>query len=160
NVKAAVSLPIQGVDNDTPTCLTDYVAGTDVLVVRRSNTETVLATSSGPAAGNGYYTQVAFCATAPIIFQLAQSGFTIQDKNCASIAPVRQYHVYIFYIGSCSVATGSNGFCSNSDKALPTLKRAELVAGGTIKSTPLVEGIENLQIEYGLDTTNDGAPDS
>jgi len=160
NVKAAVSLPIQGVDNDKPTCLTDYVAGTDVLVVRRSNTETVAYNSSGPGAGDGYYTQVAFCATAPIIFQLAQSGFTIQDKDCASIAPVRQYHVYIFYIGSCSVATGSNGFCSNSDKALPTLKRAELVAGGTIKSTPLVEGIENLQIEYGLDTTNDGAPDS
>ena len=160
SVKAALSLPIQGVDNDKPTCLTDYVTGTDVLVVRRSNTETVAYNSAGPAAGNGYYTQVALCATAPILFQIAQSGFTLQDKDCATIVPVRQYHVYIYYIGSCSIATGANGFCANSDKALPTLKRAELSAGGTIKTSPIVEGIENLQIEYGLDTNNDGAPES
>ena len=48
NVRAALSLPIQGVDNDKPACLSDYVTGTDVLVIRRSNTETVAATSAGP----------------------------------------------------------------------------------------------------------------
>ena len=159
NVRAALSLPIQGVDNDKPACLSDYVTGTDVLVIRRSNTETVAATSAGPAAGTGYYTQVALCATAPVVFQMVQSGFTLQDKDCATARPVRQYHVYIYYIGSCSIATGSNGFCANSDNPLPTLKRAELAAGGTIKTSPLVEGIENLQIEYGVDTNNDGAPE-
>jgi type IV pilus assembly protein PilW len=36
------------------------------------------------------------------------------------------------------------------------------VTGGaaTFTLTPLVEGIENLQIDYGIDTDGDGAPDS
>ena len=157
NVKAAMSLPVQGVDNAAPNCLTDYVAGTDVLVVRHSNSETIPAAS---AVANGFYTQVAFCPSAPIVFQMAQSGFTLQNSDCATNAPVRQYHVSIYYVGSCSIATGSNGFCANSDTALPTLKRAELIPGGTIQATPLVEGIENMQLEYGLDTNGDGNPDT
>jgi type IV pilus assembly protein PilW len=39
-----------------------------------------------------------------------------------------------------------------------TLNVAEMV-GGSFVVTPLVEGIENMQIEYGLDTNNDSAPD-
>jgi type IV pilus assembly protein PilW len=163
-VAAALSLPIQGVDNVSAAdpvagCLPDYVSGTDVLVVRRSNTQTIAA---GAAVGTGYYTQVAFCATAPVpIFKIAQSGFTLQDKDCATTMPVRQYHVYIYYIAACSIGTGTGGACAAGDPAIPTLKRAELATGGSITVSPLVEGIENLQIEYGLDTsaTPDGSPD-
>jgi type IV pilus assembly protein PilW len=160
NVAAALSLPIQGVDNATAgSCLPDYVAGTDAFVIRRSNTQTIAA---GTAAANGYYTQVAFCATAVPIFKIAQSGFTLQGKDCATTMPVRQYHVYIYYIASCSIGTGTGGACQAGDPAIPTLKRAELATGGSITVTPLVEGIENMQIEYGLDTTvpADGSPDT
>ena len=48
-------------------------------------------------------------------------------------------------------------------ECIPTLKRAELGdngAGGTaFKIVPLVEGVENLQLEYGIDTDNDSGPD-
>jgi type IV pilus assembly protein PilW len=70
--------------------------------------------------------------------------------------PVRQYHVYIYYVAPCSIATGSNGTCAAGDAPLPTLKRVELQAGGMSNPVPLVEGIENVQYEYGLDTNNDG----
>jgi len=47
-------------------------------------------------------------------------------------------------------------FVANNDNAndgIPTLKRAELgLAGNSFSIVPLVEGVENLQIEYGLDT--------
>ena len=43
---------------------------------------------------------------------------------------------------------------------VPTLKRAELGTNGTFSIVPLVEGIENLQFEYGLDTNGDGMPDA
>ena len=40
----------------------------------------------------------------------------------------------------------------------PTLKRAEWI-GAEIVVTPIAEGIENLQIEYGFDADGDGKPD-
>ncbi len=36
---------------------------------------------------------------------------------------------------------------------LPTLKRVELLPGAMSTPVPLVEGIENIQYEYGLDTS-------
>ena len=169
SLRAALPLPVQGVDapNAVPTCLPDHVAGTDVLVVRRANTTTVAAAS---AVANGYYTQTSFCATQTPVFMIDQSGFVLEDKDCASLAPVRQYHVEIYFVSPCSNPTGANGTCKNTDPALPTLKRLELRPAGDATCpvfvatswclVPLVEGIENLQIEYGRDTTGDGAPDT
>ncbi len=169
SLRAALPLPVQGVDapDAVPSCLPDHVAGTDVLVIRRGNTTTV---SAADAVANGYYTQTSFCATQTPVFMIAQSGFVLEDKNCVDPAPVRQYHVEIYFISPCSIPTGSNGTCKNTDPAVPTLKRLELRAADDATCplfaatswclVPLVEGIENLQIEYGRDTSGDGAPDA
>src|SRR4029077_3210822 len=57
NVSAALPVPVQGVDNVTsitmPSCITDAVAGTDIIVIRRANTTTI---GTGSAVANGYYT--------------------------------------------------------------------------------------------------------
>ena len=96
------------------------------------------------------------------IFMIAQSGFTLTDKDCATVMPIRQYHVYIYYIAPCSVATGAGGACQAGDPPLPTLKRVELLPRAMSTPVPLVEGIENIQYEYGLDTSAnpDGSPDT
>ena len=60
------------------------------------------------------------------MFIIAQSGFTLTDKNCTTVMPVRQYHVYIYYISTCSIGTGTGGACQSTDPQIPTLKRAEL----------------------------------
>lgn len=170
SVRAALALPVQGVDaaDAVPTCLPDHVAGTDVIVVRRANTTTIPAAS---AIANGYYTQTSFCPTQLPVFELAQSGFALQEKDCATPAPVRQYHVEIYFVSPCSRPTGASGVCQASDPVIPTLKRLELRPAGDATCpvfaqaswclVPLVEGIENLQIEYGLDTsaTGTGSPD-
>ena len=158
-VTAALPLPIQGADAPTtaPTCLPDHVAGTDVLVVRRANTTTQTAAS---VVATNYYTQTAFCETANPVFKVDQSGFTLKDKDCATDRPVRQLHTYIFYVAKCSIGTNSNGSCKSTDPLLPTLKRAEPSSDGSFVYTPLVEGIEQFQVEYGLDTAGgDGSAD-
>jgi type IV pilus assembly protein PilW len=159
-VKAALPLPIQGLDlpGSTPGCLPDYVSGSDVLVIRRANTTTVAAASVG--ATTSYYTQTAFCATANPVFVVDQANFTLTAKNCATVQPVRQLHTYIYYVARCSIGTNADGTCKSTDPALPTLKRAEPTSDGTFIYSPLVEGIENLQIEYGLDTSGDGVADT
>jgi type IV pilus assembly protein PilW len=163
SVKAAVPLPIQGLHTPgtTPSCLPDYLTGTDVLVVRRSNTIPIPVAS---AVANGIYTQVGFCQTAPTMFTVDDSGFTLTAKDCATVQPIRQYHVHIYYIAKCAIGTGAKGACATADPPLPTLKRAELRPTSEACSpwclVPLVEGIENMQVEYGLDTkvTKDGSP--
>jgi type IV pilus assembly protein PilW len=156
DVKAALPLPVQGLDvpTSTPGCLPDYVSGTDVLVVRRANTTTVTAASVG--ATTDYYTQTAFCATANPVFVVDQANFTLKDKDCVTVRPVRQLHTYIYYIARCSIGSNADGTCKSTDAAMPTLKRAEPTSDGTFVYSPLVEGIENLQIEYGLDNNADG----
>jgi type IV pilus assembly protein PilW len=77
---------------------------------------------------------------------------------------VRKYVVRAFYIATCND-------CSGNGDGIPTLKVAELTDAtsecgtdpstscGTIQIRPLAEGIENMQLEYGVDDTGDGAPD-
>jgi type IV pilus assembly protein PilW len=163
NLSNALPIPVQGKDApDTTTCIAsaDYVTGTDVVVIRRANTTTIAAAS---AVASEYYTQTAFCSAATSVFKLDTTSFTgsgaLKAKDCATDAPLRKYHVHVYYISPCSVGTGGGGACQSGDKAIPTLKRLELGSSGyTIR--PLVEGIENLQFEYGLDTNNDGNPDT
>jgi type IV pilus assembly protein PilW len=73
----------------------------------------------------------------------------LHQKDCATAAGWHQYRTQIYFI-------------ANDDKpgdGIPTLKRAELGAG-TFSIVPLVDGVENMQIEYGLDTAvpTTGAP--
>jgi len=164
---AALPMPIQGVDfvpgtadpsGALPPCVPGHVSGTDVLVIRRAQTTTVPPAS---AVSGAYYTQTSFCDSESEHFHLATSGFTLTQKDCATAAPIRAFHTRIYFVSPCSKGTGTGGACQTSDPALPTLKRMELGPGGWTL-VPLVEGIENLQLEYGLDASApaDGSPDS
>jgi type IV pilus assembly protein PilW len=131
-------------------CLTNYKSGTGVLVVRRTNTIPVPVTS---AVAGITYLQVSRCPNATEIgtpFILGTGGFTLHQMDCSTSTALNQYLVHIYYISSCDV-------CAPSDN-IPTLKMIE--NNGTV--IPLVEGIENMQFDYGLDTDvtqGDGYPD-
>lgn len=163
----ALPVPIQGVDfvpgasdptGALPSCVPGHVGGTDVLVIRRAQTTSIPA---GSAVSGGYYTQTSFCPSDTTQFQLATSGFSLTAKDCTTAAPLRRFHTRIYFVSPCSRGTGTGGACQTSDPALPTLKRMELgPAGWTL--VPLVEGIENVQFEFGQDSSApvDGSPDA
>ena len=166
-LQAALPVPIQGVDyvpgtadpsGTLPSCVPDHVSGTDVLVTRRVRTSSIPAAS---AVASGFYTQISFCPTETPAFQLASSGFTLTQSDCATPSPIRQFLTSIYFISPCSVGTGTGGACQSTDPLLPTLKRMELQPTGWTL-VPLVEGIENLQFEYGQDTDTppDGSPNT
>jgi type IV pilus assembly protein PilW len=46
---------------------------------------------------------------------------------------------------------------SNLDDTLPSLRRKTLVNGGILQDEEIIAGVENLQIQYGVDTDGDGA---
>ncbi len=134
-----------------PTCLTNVQPGTGIVVVHRTSS---VALAPGAASAGETYVQVAQCGTDPRPFVVDSNvaSFTLHQKDCATVAPIRKYMVRTYYVSSCNVCSGPN-----TDNT-PTLKVAELV-GGAVSITPLAEGIQDLQLDYGVDLDSDGAVD-
>jgi len=151
-LNSAMVLPVQGYDNGTnaPACVADLRAGTDILVVRRASTCAVGTLGCDAQVGGDPYLQASGCAsefTAVTYYVLDTNvaNLNLHTKDCVTPAALYQYRTHIYFV-------------ANDDQAgdgIPTLKRAELgFVNGALAFTvvPLVEGVENLQIEYGLDT--------
>ncbi len=170
--QAWVPLHVQGYDNGvgfnritTPACaLADHKANTDILLIRRARTCLAGTSTSTPpdpsycgdtVASGTPYLQVSLCASDPPepthkLGLEAGGFFNLKKKACGStVADKREYLVRIYYISR----------DNRPGDEVPTLKRLELQGGGWV-TTALVEGIEELNISYGVDTDGDGAPNS
>jgi type IV pilus assembly protein PilW len=71
------------------------------------------------------------------------STFALHKKGCAAVSDIYEFETRIYYV---------------SDETIPTLRLLTL-SGSTSTNEPLVEGIEDMRVEYGRDTNNDGAAD-
>lgn len=172
-------LHVQGYDASTLTsstlsCVSNWKSGTDIVVVRRADPDYSAILTSGVVdftkltAGQMYLQTGLTSATGTVFsYVLAKSAgssssdsttFKLVTKSGA-VAPLRKLVVHIYYVARCDVCTGSNA------DTIPTLKRVEL---GVASSAPsmscssctvtIAEGIENMQIDYGVDSDTDGAP--
>jgi len=164
-LRTSLYLHVQGIDNissSIPDCISDVKSGTDVLVVRHAATCVAGEGTCDPVSAGGPFIQVSRCNSATELgggvdnyyrLDTATASLDRTQRNCTTAAPIRRYEQYVYFI-----ANNNNG----SD-GIPTLKRAELGASGNTISysiAPLVEGVENMQLEYGLDTSGDGVSDS
>jgi type IV pilus assembly protein PilW len=160
-IQAGMPVYVQGYDDvaaTTLTCLNDVKAGTDVVVIRRvSGCVVGAAGCTGVAAGAPVF-QTSACGNATELgsadianhYRLDTDAtvFTLTLRNCTTVAPRRRYVLRIYYV-------------ANNDRAgdgVPTLKFTELGAGA-LSASSLVQGVENLQLEYGLDTDGNGDAD-
>ena len=190
-LKTALYFPVQGYNNAHPgapltACLplANYLAGTDILVVRRIDSN-VSAGEGAPApnptpansiiAGalqaNYFYLQANADSTATPVLGVGtgvaatdQATFPLKNKDSTSYAPVRRYHLHVYFIAPCSVPADGTSVCTgggdDNGRPIPTLKRIELTSNGVMSVIPLVEGIENLQFDYGVDSDKDSVPDA
>lgn len=174
---AAMGIAVQGYDAPAtlPACVKNQKPGTDVLVVRRADPDMSAVQTAGAidlsnlVAGQ-VYLQTGMDSTGVTLTDVVAVGssasnnataFALKKKDKVSLANLRKMVVHIYYISKCSVEV--SGSCTNADGGtpIPTLKRVELgVAGGipTLTAATVAEGIENLQVEYGIDSDGDGAP--
>jgi type IV pilus assembly protein PilW len=150
--------------------LTDLRANSDVLVVRRVSTCT--AGSAGcdamDTAARTYF-QTTLCqaqlsALAPadqVVVGTADAVFTttnpavltaptfLAKRDCATPAATRSLYTRIYYVAN----------NDNAGDGIPTLKVVELGAGAFGAPVPVAEGIETMQVEYGVDSNGDGGPE-
>jgi type IV pilus assembly protein PilW len=174
DLDAGLALAVQGADDDSAGlgCLPDLRPDTDVLVVRRSATCVAGQPGCEPLASGGPYFQASLCSNAGELnspnvtdfyaLTLTETGLTRHGRDCTAVtgsgtpAAIRRYRTHIYFVAKNN--EGSDG--------IPTLKRAELSTDGLKPKwtvVPLAEGIENLQLEYGLDLApagGDGVADA
>jgi len=138
-------------------CTPNIVPNTDVLVIRRFNSEAV---ATGAAVGSIPYVQISECTSdvapaAPFVFNTgAGGGFTAHQRDCTTVANLWRYREQLFYIRNYSTTVGDG---------VPTLVLMELDDNActlVMNTVPLVEGIENLRVDLGVDNDGDGAPDA
>ena len=177
DVQNSIGLPLQGypgkstagaLDTGKLACLNaaaGYKANTGVIVVRRADTSIAAA-----APTSGFYNiQTSGCAgdaTRYVFDSYANAGsFTLHANTApgclplisAPIALITPVYIRIFYVSTCSDADCS----AAGHDSLPTLKRMDITPGGASTPVSLVDGIENLQFEYGIDSAfTDGTPDA
>lgn len=151
---AAVPMHVQGYDQavGVPACVPgSLVPDTDVLAVRRVRTCQASSPGCDSVVPTEPYLQVALCGSSPSSQRIgiaADSAFSLTQRDCTTPAGLRRYVVHVYFISS------NNGLGANT----PTLKRLEF-NGSSFVEVPLADGIEQLQIEYGLDIDGDGSPD-
>jgi type IV pilus assembly protein PilW len=131
----------------TPACMSNRKAGTSAIVLRRLDIDP---TAPALAVGAPHW-QVSSCAAdvTRLAYSNVAAAFTMRKLDCTARADTHKVIVRSYYVSTCND-------CSTD--TIPTLKRAEL-AGDEIVVTPLVEGVDGLQVEYGFDTDNDGNAD-
>jgi type IV pilus assembly protein PilW len=157
DLQKAVALHVQGYDGGaTLSCLNDVKAGTDIVVIRRAAT-CISGAANCPAVAGAPYFQASLCNSATQLNSLdvydqfrldtATVNLNRTRKDCTALSDMRRYLVRIYFVANND--TPGDG--------IPTLKRAELGAAGfTIE--PVSEGVEDLQLEYGVDSDGDSVP--
>ncbi|MBK7471312.1 MAG: hypothetical protein IPI73_12500 [Betaproteobacteria bacterium] len=124
---AQMPLPLHGyAAGATPareSCIGDQKAGTDVLIVRGVDPAAItVAAAAADSHLNDYFLQTSACANPAIdpadrSFVVASGGggapaaFTLHQTDCVTPALLRRLVVRAYYVGKCSVCTGSgDGF--------------------------------------------------
>ena len=141
--------------------LTNKLANTDVVVVRRANNCAVGETNCEVDNAAKVYLQTSLCsseiaAASPYVFN--NSGFGLRVRGCVTpaptpetvaLAPKRKFISNIYYIRDFANAVGDG---------IPTLVRSSFdVSGGVTGQgapTALIEGIQGFYVELGLDAVS------
>jgi len=167
----AMGFPVQGYDSPgavpapLSACLADanHVDGTDILVVRRVSTADPLSIELDDLEDARLYAQT--MPFDPIVDRGPdETVFTLRQKDPTVFAEVRPVVTHIYFVSPCDVFAAPATTCTaaaDGGTPIPTLKRLELGVDGAAPAfviTPLVQGIEDLQIDYGVDTDGAGAP--
>jgi len=156
-----IPVPIQGIAAGTAVaCLANRLAGTEALVIRRADTGADLVFAGGNTTN--LYLQIARCGldtqrlvAAAVPAASPETTFNLRRPDCTTVNErLRRLTQRTYYVASCNDCVANDG--------IPTLKRVEMI-DGALRTVSIAEGVENLQVEYGLDTApaiGDGRPDS
>src|SRR6266853_1099967 len=133
NFPLLLGFPVQGTnDSYTATCAANSAAmpNADTITVRRASAVTVPATSAyGPL-------RICTTRTSGVLVTVISGSTFCQDVN----AEIYNLIVNLYYVDQ-----------SSSQAGVPSLRRKALNAGPAFQDDEIVPGVEDLQVQYGVD---------
>lgn len=143
----------------------NYAPGTSVLVVRYADPQML---PPGPAISGFAPAESSTISGNPSeVFVLSTPASSAQlfagTPPSTPISGLHRYayayHVDMYYVQPCDVYASGTTCSANADGGhpLPTLMRLSLQTDGTLKSEPVVDGIEQINFEYGVIVDASGA---
>jgi len=141
-----------GATIDLP-CVSDRLAGTEALIIRRASVEPVspelvLDLVDPPAepdlAGDTIYIQNSFVSS------LAFKGDTVPAPYDSVTSNTHRFVTHAYYVSS----------RSDADAGTPALRRVSIIPGPAVLDEEIIPGVEALEIELGIDTNGDRAVDA
>lgn len=141
----AMGYPVQGAADSGTDC-EDSKAGSDFIALRRASTCAVGSTGCALFSNGDFHLQVSACkdeSPGSVLLKSAAADLIFKQRDCSSFAPIYRLFSRVYYVNDNDV-----------------LVRAELASGDYSTVTPLVDGIEVIRFEYGIDSGGDGQIDS
>lgn len=142
DVQSALGVPVQGAGI---ACATSK-SGSDFIAIRRASTCSVGSAGCAAFQADDVYLQVSACnsvSPGEVLLATAIGDLTYTQRDCTALAPIYKLYSRLYYVTEDDVLT-----------------RKELSDSTYTLTSSLVDGIERLHFEYGLDTSGDGAVDS
>jgi len=138
-------------DTDIDDCLgNNYLPNTDVLVMRYADGRELVSDAELADASNASKVYIRLSLTdGGQIVNGADSGAVIADIPAGNGVQTFPYAAELYFIRACSMENA--GVCIDD---IPTLVRLSL-SGDNYVQQPLVEGVEQVQYDYGVDTDDD-----
>lgn len=172
---------INGLDNVGATNAYNAAAGTDVLITRRAadsgvkldgnmtaDNANISLVDNAPGFVAGDFLFISDCASADLFCanNVSTGSITIAHSSSCNITPklskaygaeaeVLAFRSMVYFIGD----TGRTTTAGRPIRALWLQSRNAGQAGVLGAAYELVEGVEDMQLEYGFDSTGDGAAD-
>lgn len=126
---------LDGVAAGFTTCNGDtLLTGSDALLIRRADTDFVATTALD---ADQHYLQ-ATIKSMVLDTGANNTNFSLLEKDGVTVAPIREYHQDIYYVDDENI-----------------FKRLRLV-NGAYTPEPMVEGVDDFQLVYGIDRSGDG----
>ena len=131
-----------------------WKASTDGLIVRRASADRIAQTAAGLKAHHRHVL-VASSHTAAQVFVGDADGsipgdFAQRDPpDAPPLADTRRLLVHAYYVSTDSSAA----------VGYPSLRRKRLVSGPAVQDEEVIPGVEDLQVQYGVDVDGNGSAD-
>ena len=131
-----------------------WKASSDGLIVRRASAERIAQSAAGLREFNRHVLIVS-SRTAGQVFVGDAAGTIPADyaqsdpADAAPLADTRRLLVNAYYVSA----------DSSEARGHPSLRRKRLVAGPAVQDEEIMPGVEDLQVQYGLDTDGDASAD-
>lgn len=130
--------------------LSNYLASTDILSTHYFGPNDV---ADAALTKDNIYARTSL--QTGVVFKCQTNGTGCKPPDGPATGMNYPIAAYLYYVSGCG-RPGDDGACGTADDNIPSLMRVNLQPDGTLLRERVADGVIDMQIQFGVDTDNDG----